>query len=233
MTVGGVFLTVLMPAYNEEAGLTHAVNRLSARLDELPITTEILIVNDCSRDQTGALAETLAAHHSRVRVIHHSNNRGIGGGFVTGVANAHGQWLILIPADLALDLADLSKYLEAAEGADVVVGIRSDRRDYSWFRLLVSWVNIRLTQLLFGMRERQFNYICMYRLDLLKRIEIKYWQSAFFHAEVLIKIKRLGGRLVEREIRYTPRLSGKATGARWSTILRSVQDLIHFRLRSD
>ena len=51
-----------------------------------------------------------------IRALHHPVNRGIGGGFVTGVAEARGEWLILIPADLALDLADLGKYFEAGAG---------------------------------------------------------------------------------------------------------------------
>ena len=142
---------------------------LAAKLAELGITFEIVIVDDASRDRTGAIADELAVADPCVRVIHHPSNLGIGGGFLTGLHAARGEWLILIPADLALELSDLGKYLEAAavsaEGQpDVVVGIRSDRSDYSAVRLLVSWVNIRLIQVLFGMRERQFQYISMYRV---------------------------------------------------------------------
>jgi dolichol-phosphate mannosyltransferase len=176
-------LTVLVPAYNEEAGLGRSVELILAKLAELGVSAEVLIVDDGSRDRTPAIADELAACHSQVRAFHHPANRGIGGGFVTGAAQARGEWLILIPADLALDLDELRKYLDAARRADVVVGARSDRRDYSAFRLFVAWVNIRLIQLLFGMKLRQFNYISMYRTEVLRRIEIEYWRSAFFHAE--------------------------------------------------
>lgn len=224
-------LTVLMPAYNEEAGLARSVEQLRASLAGLGVSFEILIVNDASRDRTAEVAAGLAARYAEVRVVHHPENRGIGGGFVTGVASALGDWLILIPADLALDLAELPKYLRAAETADVVVGIRSDRRDYSGARLVVSWVNIRLIQLLFGMRQRQFNYISMYRLSVLRRMQIETWRSAFFHAETLIKAQALGYRLVEVEIRYAPRASGRATGARPRFVLRTLRDLIRFWIR--
>jgi len=221
-------LSVLVPAYNEEAGLGRSVELILAKLAELGVSAEVLIVDDGSRDRTPAIADEVAARHPQVRVFHHPANRGIGGGFVTGAAQARGEWLILIPADLALDLDELRKYLDAAPLADVVVGARSDRRDYSAFRLFVAWVNIRLIQLLFGMKLRQFNYISMYRTEVLRRIEIEYWRSAFFHAEILIKAARLGYRLVEVEVCYAPRASGRATGARPQLIARTVMDMLRF-----
>jgi glycosyltransferase involved in cell wall biosynthesis len=224
-------LTAMIPAYNEEAGLARAVDLLRSCLLELGISFEIVIVNDASRDQTGEIANGLAERCAEVRVVHHPENRGIGGGFVTGVAAARGDWLILIPADLALELAELPKYLHAAEDADVIVGIRSDRSDSSGYRLLVSWINIRLIQILFGMRERQFNYISMYRLAVLRQMRIEYWRSAFFHAETIIKTKALGYRLVEVEISYTPRTSGRPTGARPKLLVSTTRDMLRFWVR--
>ena len=220
-----------MPAYNEEAGMARNVGLLVSRLAQLDVSFEILIVDDGSSDRTGAIADELAAADPRVRAIHHPANRGIGGGFISGVAVATGEWLILIPADLALDLAELGKYLDATRGADVIVGIRSDRSDYSGYRLLVSWINIRLIQILFGMKERQFNYISMYRLTVLQRMKIEYWRNAFFHAETIIKAKTLGYRLVEVEISYVPRASGQPTGARPKLLIRTVRDMLRFWVR--
>lgn len=170
---GTIFLTVLIPACNEEANLAHTVNVLRGKLVELGVTFEILIADDASRDRTGPMADALAAEDPRVRVAHHPANRGIGGGFLTGVQHARGQWMILIPADLALDPDELGKYLAAAQSADVVVGIRSDRSDYTLLRRAVSLVNITAIQALFGMRQRQFNYISLYRLSVLRQMTIE------------------------------------------------------------
>jgi glycosyltransferase involved in cell wall biosynthesis len=149
----------------------------------------------------------------------------------TGIAAARGEWLILIPADLALDLDELRKYLDACRDADVVVGVRSDRSDYTAVRRLISWANISLIRLLFGMEQRQFQYISMYRVAVLRQMEVEYWRSAFFHAEILIKAKRLGYRLVEADIHYVPRASGRATGAKVGLIVRTVRDILRFWLR--
>jgi glycosyltransferase involved in cell wall biosynthesis len=226
------FLTILMPAYNEEAGLAQSVGRLLPALERLGIEYEVLIVNDASTDATGRVADALAVEHPAVRVIHHGVNRGIGGGFVSGVAAARGEWFILIPADLAMDLSELSRYLDASASADVLVGVRSNRSDYSGWRRIVSFVNIGLIQLLFGMKERQFNYISMYRLAVLRAMQIEYWRSAFFHAETIIKAKALGYRIVEVEVSYVPRASGRATGARPRLIAATVRDMLKFWARS-
>ena len=221
-------LTVFIPAYNESANLEGCVQALQEKLVALGVEAEILIVDDGSQDGSGALADALAARWSNLRVIHHPANRGIGAAFVTAVSAALGEWLILIPADLAMDLDDLPRYLEAAHQADIVVGLRSDRSDYTWIRRLISWVNIRLVQVLFGMSLRQFQYISLYRTPVLRQIEIEYWQSAFFLAEILIKARDQGFRLVEVEVRYLPRRAGRATGVRPRLILRTLLDLFHY-----
>jgi glycosyltransferase involved in cell wall biosynthesis len=223
-------LSVLIPAYNEQAALQACVEKIRNRLIELNCSYEILVVDDGSLDQTGTIADRLAVLYPEVRTFHHPANRGIGAGFHTGVQQALGEWFILIPADLPLDLQDLDCYLSAARQADFVVGLRSDRRDYTPFRKLVSWVNIHLIQLLFGLRLRQYNYISMYRTSILRGFNIHSWNSAFFYAEIFVNAQDLDCRLVEVEIHYKPRSSGQATGANWKLILRTVQDLFTFWL---
>lgn len=275
----GPFLTVLIPAYNEAAGLAESVRLVRDKLVTLGVAAEILIVNDASRDETGAIAEALAAEsvglavstgladglaestgladgladglaesteltepvdtalvrppslHLPVRVVHHPLNLNIGGAFMTGVREARGEWMILIPADLAMDLDELRLYLAAAEHADVVVGVCPERSDYARLRRVISWLNVWTIRTLFGMPLRQFNYISMYRTALLRRMPIRYWHSAFFFAEVLIRARDMGARLVEVETSYVPRATGEATGANWRLIRRTARDVMDYRLR--
>ncbi len=225
------FLTIFVPAYNEENNLPTCIEVLRRKILELNLDAEILIVDDQSQDKTGIIADQLAASNPIVRVIHHQKNGGIGVGFLTARANAQGEWLILIPADLAMEPDELVHYLEKAQEADIVVGLRSDHSDYTLARKLVSFINIRLIQFLFGVQVRQFQYISLYRLETLQEMEIEYAHSAFFHAEILVKAKALGKRLVEVEINYLPRVSGRATGAKIRQILLTVRDIFHFWLK--
>lgn len=225
------WLTVFVPAYNERAGLAQSVWRVLAVLDRFGVAAEVLIVDDASRDDTAAVAAAMAELDPRIRCVSHPHNLGLGSGLATAIAEARGDWLILVPADLAIDPVDLRRYFESSSNADIVVGVADVHVDYSWFRRLVHAANIRVVQILFGMRERQFQYICLYRVAVLRMLTIEYVRSAFFHAEVLIKAKALGARLVEVDVRYVPRQSGRAGGARSSLILRTLRDVATFWLR--
>lgn len=224
------YLTVVMPAYNEAENLPRNVPRLVEKLESFQEYFEIVIVDDASTDATTAIAVSLALQDPRVRLCRHRVNKGIGQGFVTAVQTAKGQFLILIPADLALDLDELHKYLDLAPQSDIVVGRSSSRSDYSAFRALVSAVNIWLIRTLFGMEQQQFNYISLYRTQLLKEMDIEYTGSAFFFAEILVKARDQGACLREVDIGYAPREAGTQSGGNVLLIVRTVYDLFHFWL---
>jgi len=223
-----VYLTVLMPAYNEAQNLLPNASLLMDKLSELGVAFELLIVDDGSADETPGLADGLAARDRRVRVVHHPRNLGIGRALLTGFRAAQGEFAIFIPSDLAMRLDEIARYLRAAQDADVIVGLRSDRRDTSWARKLISWANITMVRTLFGMPVHQFQYICMYRTRFLREIAIDYADSAFVQAEVLIKARDLGYRLHEIAVAYIPRTGGSASGARLRLVARSMRDLLHF-----
>lgn len=228
---GRPWLSVVIPCYNEELNIPTTVPLLRDKLASVLPSFELLLVDDASRDATGQLIDSLAAQDSRLRALHHTKNLGIGGGFVTGVNHARGEWFMLIPADLALDVNELHKYFDATPRGDIVVGLRSNKDDYSRVRRFVSWTNITLIRLFFGMKERQFQYISLYRMEILRRIRIEYAASAFFFAEILIKAKGLGYRLTEVEISYVPRRAGRATGANPRAVVNTLRDVWSFWLR--
>ena len=220
-----------MPAYNEERNLDANTAKVISKLSDLKVSFELLIVDDGSHDATPQLADALAARDGRVRVLHHPENYGIGQALYTGFQNARAEFTIFIPSDLAMDLNELPKYLDAARDADVVVGLRSDRRDTSFPRKTVSFLNIALVRLLFWMPVRQFQYICMYRTRFLQEIWIEYPDSAFIQAEVLIKARDMGYRLEQITVGYIPRTGGSASGAKPRLVLKSTFDLLHFWMR--
>lgn len=227
MIMMNLYVSVVIPAFNEEANLRSTAGVVGGKLDELAVTFEIIIVNDGSTDGTRSIAEELVGADNRIRLINHPRNLGPGSGVFTGIEAAKGEFVIFIPADLALDIEEIHKYIDASRSCDLVVGIRSDRRDYSLFRKFVSVTNILLIRLLFGMKERQFNYIHMYRRKMLERMNIES-RGVFITAEIMIKARDLGYQLKEVDITYVPRTAGKATCGNPGTILGTVKDLFGF-----
>jgi glycosyltransferase involved in cell wall biosynthesis len=115
-------LSVVIPAYNEEDTLTNVVRRVLA----VRHLREIVIVDDCSRDRTGTIADQLAQEHPAIKVVHHPENRGKTEALKTGFACTQGSIVIVQDADLEYDPAEIDDVIEPilAGCADVVYGSR-------------------------------------------------------------------------------------------------------------
>lgn len=116
-------LSVVMPAYNEEPTLRDSVQAVLAKV---PGLLELVLVNDGSRDRTGAIADQLAREDSRVRVIHQPRNMGKTAALKTGFAATRGDIVIVQDADLEYDPAEIDAVVDPIRNgiADVVYGSR-------------------------------------------------------------------------------------------------------------
>ena len=91
-------LTAIMPAYNEEEAIEAAVGEVRGQvLDAVP-GSDLIVVDDGSRDRTGAILDQLSAADPRVKVIHQPNG-GHGAALRTGMERANGQLLFLLDSD--------------------------------------------------------------------------------------------------------------------------------------
>lgn len=115
-------LSVVVPAYNEEATLSTVVGKLL----NLPELLEIVIVDDCSRDRTPAICEELASRDSRVKYARHPANKGKTEALKTGFALTRGAIVIVQDADLEYDPTEIADVIgPILDGqADVVYGSR-------------------------------------------------------------------------------------------------------------
>lgn len=117
-------ISVIVPVYNVEPYLEKCVESVLAQTEA---DWELLLIDDGSTDQSGALCDTLAGQDARIQVIH-QENQGLGGARNTGIGQARGDWLLFVDSDDWIDPQTLEKSLEAAtrEEADLVVfGLRN------------------------------------------------------------------------------------------------------------
>ncbi len=137
-------IVALIPAYNEETTIADVLERTR------PFVSEILVVNDGSRDKT---AEIARAHG--VRVVSHLVNRGLGAAIGTGFAAAlkiGADVVITLDADGQHDPIEIPKFIAAIEnGADVVIGSRMmTRTGMPWYRQVANMLGNLSTLILFG-----------------------------------------------------------------------------------
>ena len=228
MSVSTPVLSVIVPAFNEEALLDTAVRRLRTALDTLRVPAEIIIVNDGSRDGTGAIADVLAREMCGV-VACHQSNQGIGGAFRSGVARASGEYLILWPADMPADAADLVPYVSHFGRADVIVGVRRTRAGYNPIMQMNSWIYPRLVRALFDLRVRDVNWIHAYRRTSFAKIGLTQTGIPML-AEALVRLRDSGATLTEVEVEMKPRLGGTPSASRPKIMWRTLAGLFSFWL---
>lgn len=210
-------LSVVIPAYNEETTLLSVVDRVLA----LPQVSEIILVNDSSKDRTGPLADELARRHpGRVRAAHHKVNRGKTEALKTGFALTTGDIVIVQDADLEYDPVEIPHVIDPivkGEG-DVVYGsrflVRRASRVLYFYHYLANrgltflsnlFTNVNMTDVETGYKA--------FRGDIIRNMRIT--SSGFgFEIEVTAKVAKLGCAIYEVPISYHGRTyeEGKKIG---------------------
>jgi glycosyltransferase involved in cell wall biosynthesis len=228
LSQGGI--SAVLPAYNEEQALAATVKDLRAVLQRVGRPFEILIVNDGSRDGTGALADRLAAEDVAVRALHHAVNRGYGGALKTGFDSARGEWVFLMDADGQFDPAELPAFVAATSRADFIVGYRHPRADPG-HRTLFAKTWAALTSVLLGVGVRDVD--CAFKLMRRSYVSSLALEAhgAFLSAEMLGKARRIGARFEELPVRHLPRRTGTSTGGRLDVLLRALYEMVRLGWR--
>jgi glycosyltransferase involved in cell wall biosynthesis len=209
LNIDTIVLSVVMPAYNEEATIEEIVERVLS----VPIEIELIIVDDGSTDRTRELLGKIAEKHPapKVRVHLQPHNQGKGAALKKGISLATGDYVIIQDADLEYDPSDYLLLLEPCvkHSADVVYGSRfaggaSKRVLFFWHsignRFLTTLSNM-FTDLNFTDMETCYK---LFKREIIQAIDIE--QERFgFEPEVTAKISHRGYRIYEVGISYDGR----------------------------
>lgn len=103
--------SIIIPAYNEEAGIKNVIDKIKQCLKNRNYQYEIIAVNDNSKDETASILKS----YPDIQTIHHQNNKGYGASLKTGISNAKHDWILIIdaddtyPAEAIPDLIEIAK----------------------------------------------------------------------------------------------------------------------------
>lgn len=233
-TARATALSVVMPAYNEEEAIGDAVFEVAQIvLDAVP-NSELVVVDDGSRDRTGEILDELAAREPRLRVIHQPNG-GHGPALRTGLEHAQGDYLFLIDSDRQIPIEAFPVLWEAAQGRDGALGVRAQRHDPP-FRLFLTRQVRRSLRLLFGVRLRDANVP-------FKIVRRSAWEAArpfipegtlapSLFLAVFLAVR--GMDVVEVEVPHKERETGVVSIRRWKLLKfcgKAFRQLLDFRRR--
>ena len=231
-------LTVLMPAYNEEAYVERILERL-LRV-ELPCSLgmQVVVIDDASRDATAARVESFKAQHPEADVclLRHARNSGKGSAIRTGLEAARGELCVVQDADEEYDPEDFCEMCRVMleENEDVVYGSRylKEGRRAEGSRLFYTgtrWLT-RTANLLYGQHlTDEATCYKMFRTRLLRSLDLRCTGFEFC-PEVTAKVGRRGIQIREVPISYAPRSVAEGKKIGWRDGLEAMWTLLKFRL---
>jgi glycosyltransferase involved in cell wall biosynthesis len=227
-------LSWFFPAHNEEANLEGLVAEALVTLPTLADRFEIIIVDDGSRDRTAELADGLAAANpASVRAVHHPTNLGYGAALRSGFRASRLGFIAFTDGDRQFKVADLGRLtarIQEPDRPDVVAGFRIQRAD-RLIRTIYARAYRLANRIFFRLPVRDVDCACkLFRREALAGVRVESG-GAFFSAELLIKLRVRGARIVEVGVPHYPRTAGSPTGAKPSVVWRAVKDFWSLRLR--
>lgn len=220
-------LSIVLPAYNEEANVENSLNEVSTIAQTLGLEHEIILVNDGSTDRTGEVARAMAEHIPNLRIVEHYPNRGYGGALKAGFAAASKDLIAFFPADKQFDFNEVAHLLKRINEADIVCGYRADRRDNIIRRFnAFGWKMV--VRLLFGRLCRDIDCgFKVFRRGILSHVNIVS-NGAMIDTELLAGAQARGFHIAEEPLTHLPRMAGEATGANLLVIIKAFRDLVRF-----
>lgn len=200
-------VSLVIPVYNEQDNLPELVRRCLAMGRQLPCAFEVVLVNDGSRDDSAKIIEAAAAREPEIVGVLLNRNYGQHAAVLAGLAEARGDVVVTLDADLQNPPEEIPKLLGGIEaGADVVSGVRRRRKDTLFRRLASRIMNnlmLRITRVDVG------DYGCMlraYRRDIVDAVLACGDRSAYVPALA----NSFAGQVREIEVEHAERQAGQS-----------------------
>jgi len=229
-------LSVIIPAFNEEARIPATIRRVAKYVEDSFREYEIIVVDDGSTDRTVDAVRSLARDIGRIKLLQNGVNRGKGFSVKQGVQAASGNIILMTDADLSTPIEEIEKLLVWIErDFDVVIGSRGLKESdivlrQPWYREKMGRIfNVLVSTLVMqGFKDTQCGFK-IFRADVAKELFRRSVVEGFgFDVEVLFLAGKLGFRIKEVPVRWINSPDSRVKVL--SAPLRMFVDLLAIRL---
>ena len=228
-------ISIIIPAYNEEARLGPTLNRVLDFVRQQAWDAEVIVVDDGSRDRTAEIVTEYAQNNPILRLVQNHGNRGKGYSVRNGVLNARGSIVLFTDADLSSPIEEAPKLIAAIEaGADIAIGSRWMRSELQTKRQSVARqvlgrvFNLMLRVVLrLDFKDTQCGFKAFRRRAALAVFPLQRIERWGFDPEILFLADRAGFKTVEVPVRW-----GHDNGTRINPVAdgsRMVADMLRIR----
>jgi glycosyltransferase involved in cell wall biosynthesis len=221
-------ISVVIPCYNEQGNLLPLVTSISESLAPLKVAYEIVITDDCSKDDSWAVLQKIAAENLHVCGQRLARNSGQSAALWAGIKAARGRYIATLDADLQNDPRDLPKFLEAVKHSDCVCGSRIEKRREgdNAIRQISSKIANGVRNWI--TRETVTDSGCCYRIFKRECVaNLKFFKGMHRFLPTLFKID--GYKVTEIAVNHQHRLTGVSNYGVWNRLFASSYDLFAVR----
>ncbi|GJQ51006.1 MAG: hypothetical protein HKUEN01_33920 [Candidatus Kuenenia stuttgartiensis] len=208
-----ISLSIIIPALNEEKHVLEVINSCLKIIDKLSLDGEIIVVNDGSTDKTREIIEEAMKQDSRIRIVNHDTNQGLGKSYWTGIDHSSKDAVVGIPGDNENDPWEILRYYKLLEHVDIVIPFVFNKEARTSFRNILSWAYRVIINSTFTTNLNYTNGTVLYRKSILQELEYRS-DGFFFQTDVLVRLIKRGYLFAEVPYRLDKRLGGvsKAVG---------------------
>lgn len=213
------FISIIMPALNEEANIRDALTETLRAFDDLGLNGEIVAINDGSSDRTGEIIDEVMKADPRVQKIVHPTPKGIGYAFWHGVRHSRGENVCMLPGDNENDPWETLRYCSLLEHVDMVIPFVFNREVRALWRNFLSYVYRFIINTTFLVNFNYTNGTVIYRKSIL--LELPFQSRGFFYqTDILIRTVKKGYLFAEVPYRLNLRPGGKSKAVTFPSFMR-------------
>jgi glycosyltransferase involved in cell wall biosynthesis len=228
-----VFLTIIVPAFNEEERLPDTLTKIAEFVESQSFPVEIIVVDNASTDRTAAIVADFESRYPFIRYLFEAR-RGKGAAVRTGILSGRGEYLLISDADLAVPIAEVKEFLHPLrDNYEIVIASReikgAMRYNEPFHRHLMGRVFNLIARLLVlpGLHDTQCGFKCFrddVARDLFSASKIDGWS---FDVEILCMALRKGYRIMEMPVDWFYGEKSKLNPARDAWVM--LKDIIRIR----
>lgn len=218
-------LTVIVPVFNEAESLPRFKYEMNKFLDQSPISTAVLFVNDGSTDSSQSIIERMGDNDNRYHFLKLRENKGLSTALKAGIDHSQSEWIGYMDADLQTSPLDFFNLLKFIPEFDLVTGIRSERKDGVVKRISSVVANRVRRMIIHDGIEDTGCPLKVGKADYLKTIPFFHGMHRFLPALV----EMAGGSVKQVPVRHFPRLQGKAKYNLSNRLVGPLVDTLAFR----
>lgn len=227
MTSSDNHFSFIVPCFNEEVNIANTVNSI---INAVPRNSEyeIILVDDCSTDDTFNTMLDLAKTNSSIKVLKNSNNIGFGGSYKRGLKDARGTHVMMLPGDDGFPTESIAKVLSHVNEKDIIVAVVVNNNSRSFLRFLLSTTFTKILNLIFRLNISYYNGATLQRNNLIQEITIKT-DSFAYQAEAIVKLVSRGATYLNCPVTIRARKAGRSSALKLKNqvnVIRAIWGLV-------